>query len=155
MAERKKLLTWHAPDHDLPVKAADWYISITVIGVAISIAALFLNNLLFAIFILLATGSVILHAAKKPEMIEISISAQGIQIRHDFYPYSKLHSFWINHEKHKDEILLHSDRAVLPHMIVPIRDVNTEWVRTELRIHLPERAAHKNQIDHAQEYLGF
>ena len=155
MSERQKILSWYTPDHDFPEKPSDWYISVCVIGLAIAIASLFVNNLLFAIFAILSTGSIILHAAKKPEMIEVAISVQGIQIRHDFYPFSKLHSFWINHEKHKDEIILHSDRAVLPHLIIPIRDVNPEWVRAELRMHIPERAAHKNLIDRLQEYLGF
>ena len=155
MASPTKILEWQAPDHELPTKESDWYISVIVIGVSISIASLFLNNLLFAIFCLLATFSIIIHMAKKPEIIDFSITTRGIQIRHDFFPYAKLHSFWIDHEKEKEEIILLSDRAVLPHMIVPIRDIDPEQLRLVLRQYLPERYVHKNLFDRALEYLGF
>ncbi len=154
MAETK-IIEWQAPDHDLPNKPVDWYISVVVVGISISVASLFLHNLLFAIFCLLSTISIIIHMAKKPEIIDFSLTTQGVWIRHDFFPYSKLHSFWINHAKNKDEIILHSDRNVLPHLIVPIKDVDPEYVRVELKRHIPERYAHKNFFDIALEYLGF
>ena len=155
MMSDNKIIEWQAPDHDLPIKAADWYISVIVIGLSISVASLFLHNLLFAVFCLLATISIIIHAAKKPEMIDFSLTTQGIQIKHDFFPYGKLYSFWINHQKNKNEIILHSDRTVLPHLIVPIRDVDPEDVRMLLKQHVPERHAHKNLFDITLEYLGF
>jgi hypothetical protein len=95
--EGTKIVEWQAPDHELPVRPADWYISVLVVGISVSIAAMFLNNILFAIFCLLSTGSIIIHAAKKPEMLDFAITTRGIQIRHDFHPYAKIHSFWIDH----------------------------------------------------------
>lgn len=151
--ERHKIISWSAPDHDLPERPFDWFISVVVIGLAITIASLFVSNLLFAIFAFLATMSVIIHAAKKPEQIDIHLTTQGVEIKHDFYPYSKLHSFWIDHKKGKDELLLHSDRAVLPHLIVPIRDIHPEYIRAELKRYIPERYAHKNLVDKLLEYL--
>ncbi|MDO8493173.1 MAG: hypothetical protein Q7S19_01350 [bacterium] len=150
-----KIIEWQAPDHELPIRATDWYISIVVIGVSASVAALFLGNFLFAIFCLLSTVSIIIHTAKKPEMIDFAITSQGMQIRHDFFSYNNLHSFWIDNDKGKNEIILHSDRNVLPHLIIPIRGVETEYVRMELRRHLPEKYAHKNFFDRSLEYLGF
>lgn len=150
-----KIIEWQAPDHELPTRAADWYISVIVVGVSVSIASLFLDNFLFAVFCLLSTISIIIHAAKKPEMLDFAISNRGIQIRHDFFPYDKLHSFWIDQEKDKNDIILHTDRNVLPHLIIPIKNVNPEFVRNELRKHLPEKYAHKNLLDKALEYLGF
>ncbi len=150
-----KIIEWQAPDHELPERATDWYISVVVIGISASVASLFLNNFLFAVFCLLSTISIIIHAAKKPEMLDFAITSRGIQIRHDFFPYAKLHSFWIDHENNKNDIILHSDRAVLPHLIVPIRDVDPEYIRMELRKHLPEKYAHKNLFDKALEYMGF
>ena len=150
-----KIIEWQAPDHELPTRAADWYISVIVVGISISIGAIFLNNILFAIFCLLSTASIVIHAAKKPEMIDLIITSRGIQIRHDFFHYNNLHSFWIDDDNGKNDIILHSDRNVLPHLIVPIRGVDPEVVRLELRRHLPEKYAHKNLFDKALDYLGF
>ena len=150
---RHKIISWQAPDHDLTEKSADWYISVIVIGVAVAIASLLVDNLLFAIFSLLATTSIIIHVAKKPELIDIHLTTEGIEIRHDFYPYGKLHSFWIENNKGRDELLLHSDRAVLPHLVVPIRDAHPEDIRGELRQHIPERQTHKNLADKILEYF--
>ncbi len=150
-----KIIEWQAPDHELPTRATDWYISVIVVGVSVTIASFLLNNPLFAIFCLLSTISIIIHAAKKPEMIDFSVSSHGIQIRHDFFPYNKLHSFCIDHEKGRNEIILHTDRNILPHLIIPIRGVDVEFVRGELRRHLPEKYVHKNFFDHALEYVGF
>ncbi len=150
---RQKIISWQAPDHELPEKPADWFISVMVVGLAVTIGALFVNNILFAVFAFLATLSIIIHVAKKPEIIDIHLTTEGIEIRHDFFPYRKLHSFCINHTKNKNELLLHSDRSVLPHLIVPIKDVNPEHIRAELRHYIPEVYAHKNLIDKFLEYL--
>lgn len=152
---RHRIISWQTPDHDLPEKPVDWYISVTIIGIAVAIASIFVNNLLFAIFALLATVSLMIHVAKKPEIIDIHLTSQGVEIKHNFYPYSNLHSFWIDHKKNKDELILHSDRAILPHLIIPIRDVPTEVIRLELRQHLVEKFAHKNLVDKLLEYFEF
>ncbi|MBI3633173.1 MAG: hypothetical protein HY226_02680 [Candidatus Vogelbacteria bacterium] len=152
---RHKIISWQAPDHDLPEKPLDWFISVTVVGVAITIASLFVSNITFAIFSFVATISIIIHIGKKPELIDIHLTPDGVEIRHDFYPYRKLHSFWIDREKDNPELILHSDRTVLPHIIVPLRDINPEYVRAELRQHITERYAHKNLVDKFLEYLGF
>ena len=151
----EKIIEWQAPDHELPERPTDWYLSVGVVGVAISVASFILGNLLFAIFCLLATASIIIHMAKKPESIEFSITDSGIQMRHDFFPYGKLRSFWIDHEKNKNDMVIHSNRSVLPHLVVPIRDVDPEEVREKLRRHIPEIYEHKNLIDKSIDYLGF
>ncbi len=153
--EPAKIIAWQAPDHDLHEKAVDWYLSVVAIGTSVAVASFFLNNFIFAIFCILATISIVIHAAKKPEMIDFAITTQGLQIKHDFFPYDTLHSFWINHKKNKGEIIIHSDRAVLPHLIIPIGEMDQEHLRIELRRHIPERYEHKNLFDFALEYLGF
>jgi hypothetical protein len=87
-------------------------------------------------------------------MIDYSIGSRGIKIRHDVYLYVKIHSFWIDHEKNKNDLILHTENNFLPHLIIPIRGVDPELVRMELRRHLPEKYAHKNFFDRASEYLA-
>ncbi len=150
-----KIIEWQAPDHELPERATDWYISVIVIGISAAIASLFLGNPLFSIFCVVSTASIIIHMAKKPEWIDFSVGTRGVQIRHDFFPYKNLHSFWIDNENGKNEIILLSDRNVLPHLIVPIRGIDAETIRLELRKYLPEREVHKNLLDKALEWMGF
>lgn len=73
-------ISWQAPDSERPARSAKWYlwtIGIALVCVAI---ALYQNNLLFGIFVLLAGAIILLLSKEKPRMRVYSANDNGIFI---------------------------------------------------------------------------
>lgn len=119
-------LSWEAPEFDYIEKEPFWFVSVGLFAAVLFLFALWQKNLLFAIFLLVATIVVFIWAKKKPGILTFILNENGLRVGdHDFYPWRDLEYFAI--------LKSHEERDALAELIIK-RDKKTNPF---LKIHIP------------------
>ena len=110
-------LSWETLEYFHTEKTTDWYWIVGIVTISVAIISIILNNLIFAILILVSSFVLSLFASRKPAVIRIEIDDNGVKVGKTFYPYSSLESFWIETREFHPKILIKS-KKVFMHLIV-------------------------------------
>jgi len=80
--EKKEIpeISWKAPDFEYQEKSGGWYFFSMIIALALIAFALWQNNFLFAIFVIVGELAVISLAARKPSGWKIEINEKEIKL---------------------------------------------------------------------------
>ncbi|HMO78734.1 MAG TPA: hypothetical protein PJ997_01345 [Candidatus Paceibacterota bacterium] len=130
--KQNKKIEWMTFDHIKEEKTTDWFWMVGTIAVGLSILAIFYNNYLFALMILIATFTSFLSAQTPPKIIPFEISRRGIFVNKTLYPFSEIESFCLIDEDgfERDRILIKSQRMFMPIITIPIgEDADMEEIR--------------------------
>lgn len=101
------MITWRAPEFQYYEKDVSWYWLVTILGIVVLAAAFWQKNFLFAIFIIIAWGTVLVWGNRKPKKITIELDESGIKVEKNFYPKEKFaHFFIIRGEEEWDRLIL-------------------------------------------------
>jgi len=154
---RPRSITWQTLEYKHQERHPDWFWMVGLFGALGIIIAIVTLNFLFAVVLLIATFSVMMYAARKPEVINITINRRGVQIKNDFYPYSNITAFAIKdvEEEGEDRLILHINRFLLPHVTVRLEDSDIIIVREFLSEFLLEEPYEEPWVDVITERLGF
>ena len=150
-------ISWRAYEYTHSEKGAEWYWALGLIAVAASAMALFFNNVLFAIMILLLAFVLAIFAARKPDLITFTITQRGVRVGNTFYPFKELDSFAIEElsENHTPKLILHSSKIFVPDLFIPLEGVDPDEVHEFMRSFLPEEDHVEPLIHKVMEYFGF
>ena len=153
----KSVLHWQAFEYFHREKTPDWYWAVGIITVAIAITSILLNDVLFAVLILLGAFSLSLFASREPLLVDFEINNKGVVIKDLLYPYGSLESFWVNDlpTEHTAKLLLKSKKVLVPHIVIPLENVSPEEVREFLVTNLKEEEQHEPPSQKLMEHLGF
>lgn len=134
------IISWEILEHEPRPKSADWTWVVSIIGGAMAIASIIFGNLLFAIFIIIATFSIILYGHKEPELLQVEINRKGIRVNNEFFPYPTIDSFWMDDERGYQVLtILSKKRSILPHIRIRMpEDISMDELRDELLNHIDE-----------------
>ena len=149
-------LYWETLEYEHKEKSSDWYWALGIIAVSIAITAVILDNVLFAVLILLGTFLAAVFATKKPDVIRCQINDRGVLINRTFYPYRELESFWVEDSfEGGEKLILKSRKTLMPHIIIPIADISPESAREALREFLEEEEMSEPLSQKIMELFGF
>lgn len=151
----KILLSWETPEFFPKERTNDWYWALGIIALAIIVTSILLNNILMAVFLIIATFTIFIYAKKKPEIITIQITDDGVKAGRNLYPYSLLKAFYINDNALIPELLLKSESVLNSIIIIPIPKTDPEKVRSTLTYYLSEEEIREPLSQKLMEYLGF
>src|SRR3989344_6511263 len=101
-------ISWEAPEYIYKKKTADWYWIVSIITLSIAIISIILNNLIFAILIIVSSFTLSLFAGRKPGLISVEINRLGLSVGKTRYSYDALDSFWIETREIYPKIILKS-----------------------------------------------
>jgi hypothetical protein len=149
-------ITWQIEEYAHLEKGPDWFWALGVIAIASAAIAIIYHDTLFAIFILLAAGILGYYAARKPEIIEIAISDDGIRVRNYFFPFEKLKGFAIEETEVDSHLLIESDRAIMPVIAIGLpATLDTEELTRLLETKLVVKPLKEGPSHRIMQYLGF
>ena len=151
------VLSWGALEYHHFEKSSDWYWSVGIIIASFVILSLLFENVLLAIFILLAGTCGALYAGRHPDVVHVELRYRGIFYHDRLYPYHSLESFYIEEDSHFPKILIKSKKFLMPLIIIPLGEVHIHHneIRAYLLRHLKE-VEHKESTWHLLlEHLGF
>jgi len=155
-----KDINWKTIEHHHEDKSSDWYWILGIIAITTAILAVYVGNILFAIVILLAAFTMILHVHTDHAEIDVYINKKGIRINQTLYPYSTLESFWIDEEEEFDHIpnqlLIKSAKTLVPLIIIPITsNIDIEELKDYLLTYIDEEEMEEPFSNRLMEFLGF
>ncbi len=131
-AQTQKEISWQALEYAHYEKTPDWYWGLGLLTAALIGFALYLSNILFAFVIGIGAFTVAMFAVRKPNIVEYVLTARGVKIGSQLYPYQTLKHFWVHENEGSDErkLLIVSDRPLTPLIAIPIHgDISTEELR--------------------------
>ncbi len=148
-------LSWHTIEHHYTEKTADWYWIVAIVSISIAIISIIMNNIIFAILILVASFTLSLFASKKPGVIEVTINGQGVIIGRTKYPYVNLDSFWVEDIPNHEKLIIKSKKLFSPFIIAFIDEVHPDEVRQAMLKHLREEEHTEPLLEKLLIRLGF
>ena len=148
-------ISWQAPEYIYKEKTADWYWIVSIITLSIAIISIILNNLIFAILIIVSSFTLSLFAGRKPGLISVEINRLGLSVGKTRYSYDALDSFWIETREIYPKIILKSKKTWMPYITVLIRETDSEQIRRKLLEHLPEEEHTEPFLEKLLIYFGF
>lgn len=156
MEPQARAITWEAPEYYFQEKGKDWYFAVTIIFIALVIAAIIFDNVLFAL--LLAVSGIVLAmgAAKRPAVVPFAISVRGIKISDQLLPYDTLRSYYINEENpNGPELLILTKKRFTPIIVIPLPAEYIDDVEDIVRSRLAENFLEEPLFMKILERLGF
>ncbi len=150
-------IQWKAHEYVHTEKTTEWYWALGLIAVAGSAGALLFNNVLFAVFILVAAFVLAVLATQQPKHIEFAVTQRGVRIDDTLYPYSSLESFAIDEVSphHTTKLILESRKTFAPTLVIPIEDIDPDEVHDYVAAFLPEDDHYEPLLHRVMEWLGF
>lgn len=148
-------LSWRGYEHIHDHKTTEWYTAISIIAMALAVTAVIFGNVLLAIFIIIAAGSIMVHASHEAPISDFEVNQRGVLIGKTLYPYKTLESFGINDESASAKLIIKSRKLLMPFIIIPIDEDDGEALRSFLSRYLPEEHLDEPLSEQIMEYLGF
>lgn len=149
-------IIWHTLEYKKREKTADWYWAVIIIAISIVVISIMMDNILFAILVVLAVTTLLIFSNREPQIIEVEIGDRGVRVVKELYPFSSLEAFWVD-DSNKDEpkIILRSKKTIMPLVIIPIDEYTHEDIRLVLLDKLEEKEMHEPLPQKIMARLGF
>ncbi|MCC2630363.1 MAG: protein of unknown function with transrane region [Candidatus Paceibacter sp.] len=149
--------TWEAPEYHHTHKTTDWYWGLAIITITVVIISILLGDVLFALFLLLASFTMSIFAHRLPRTVKIEMNTRGIKLDRIMYFYKDIESFWIELDEniYHPKIILKSKRLFMPLIAVPLGDMNPDDVGDFLAQFLKEEEIKEPILQRLLEDVGF
>lgn len=148
-------IKWTAPEYIHTDKTSDWYWIVGIISITIALISIILNNVIFAILIIISGFTLSLFSSRKPQNIEIKIDGQGVVFGKIFYPYKNLESFFIETKDNYPRILLKSKSYISPMIKILIHPDDENEIENILLSHIPKEDMTESIFEKLLIYFGF
>lgn len=148
-------LSWETVEYLHTDKTVDWYWIVGIISVSFAIIAVILNNVIFAVLIIVGSFTLSLFASKKPEIVSVHIDNLGITFGKVHYTYSNLESFWVETRDNLPRVLIKTKRTFMPYVVIMIEDENPNEIKHILSGHLREEEHSEPLLEKILIYFGF
>ena len=113
-------IEWSAPEYKHEEKSIDFLWTVGLVALVISGIAIWQNNYLFAIFILISGASLVFFSVRHPEDMLFSIETSGVTMGKDKYDWKMIKGFDIKKENEKAVLLIELDKYLLPIYTIPL-----------------------------------
>ena len=150
------LIAWEAPEFDHEAQGILGRLIVGGLLVLGGIFAVFFQNFLFAVFLLIAGGLMISYAYRPPLQVGFAVTSRGIVAGNRMYEFDGLESFWVRYEPPLfRELSLRSKRLVMPFIRIPLGGLDPVLIRNILLRFLPESEGEPSALDTFSRHLGF
>jgi len=151
----KQLFKWNVLEYKDKKRSVDWYWAVGIITIAIVAIAIFLQNFLFAVLILISITTLMIFVIRNPKVIECTVNERGVVLDKYLHPYSGLESFWISHSESDPKLILKSKRQILPLTVIDIEEVDPSELRVFILNFLTEKELQEPLPHKIMDFLGF
>lgn len=148
-------IEWVAHSYEHKERSQDWIWAVSIVAIALAVVSAIFGNMILGLLIVVATFTLMLFINREPEEAEIIIDERGVTKDHLHYPYETLHSFHIDIEHSHPKVLIRSQKALLPLIVVPLGDADPEEVYEALSQFLKEETHSLPIVENILEFLGF
>lgn len=149
-------LTWETYEYAYREKSSDWYWSVGIIAAALAVTSILFSNFLLAIVIIIGTFALLLVGSRRPNIVRFTLSEDGVAAGNMRYPFSAIHSFWVDKTTPDNpKILFRMKTGLASQLAIPLGEVRPEDVRTLLSKFIPAEEQTEPFAHRLMERLGF
>ncbi len=148
-------INWIAPEYIHTEKTSDWYWIVGIITVSAATISIMLNNVIFAVLLLVAMFTLTLYASRKPQNIKIELNQKGIIHGNIYYPYSDIKSFHVENKDKYPRIIFQLKKKLSSYVIILIKEHDPEEIRDFLEDFLEEETHTEPFLAKLLIYFGF
>ena len=155
---RGPLFEWNGHEYAFEEKGPDWYWAVGIIAGAGIIASILFSNIILALVILAAAGTLALQAAKHPREHYFAITERGVVIDNNLYRYENMMHFSVL--EYADETMppslsIKTRNFLSPHILIPIVDHDPVEIYEFFVQHIPEGSHDESFFDRLIEMIKF
>lgn len=147
---------WSAEGYLFEEKSADWYWALGIIAVAGAIASVLFGNVILALLILAAAGTLALSTLKRPRMHVFRVTDEGVMIDENLYEYESIHSFSVLEyidPTRPPALSIKTRKPLAPHLLIPIVGPDPVEIFEFFDEHLEEGRHHESLTDRIIELM--
>ncbi len=150
-------INWTVPEYSHKERENDWFWTIGLITIIACGIAIWLHNYVFAIFLLISGGSLILFTLRHPQNITYTIETKGLSMGKDLYPWKSLKSFNIKNIEHEPyaKLMIETSKYFLPIYTIPVPKELETQIKETLLLVLPRSEVDESRSMIFMEKLGF
>lgn len=150
-------IEWSAPEYVHKERSNDWFWAIGLVTIVACGIAIWLHNYVFAIFLLISGGCLIMFTLRAPQEVKYVIETKGLTMGKDLHTWKSIKSFNIkkNDTDSSAKLLIETGKHFLPIYTIPLPKELAEEVKDTLL-----KVATRSEIDESRsmifmEKLGF
>jgi len=148
-------ISWETFEYLHTEKTNDWYWIVAIVTISIAVISVILNNVIFAILIIISSFTLSLFASRRPDIVPVNIDHTGVTFGKTQYPFSSLESFWVETRDGYPRLLLKTQKIFMPFIVIHIEDEDPEMIREVLGGRLKEEEHSEPILEKFLIYLGF
>lgn len=148
-------INWIAPEYIHTEKTSDWYWIVGIITISAATISIMLNNVIFAVLLLVSMFTLTLYASRKPQNIEIEINQKGVRHGDIYYPYADIKSFHVENKDKYPRIIFQLKKKLSSYVIILIKENDPEEIRDFLGNFLEEETHTEPFLAKLLIYFGF
>ena len=148
-------LHWQALQYIHTEKNSDWYWIVGIITLTIAVIAVILNDVIFAILVIISSLTLSLYAGRKPDMVENTLDNKGVHKGTIYHPYSDIESFYVETSDRYPRIIFKLRHKLAPFFTILIHPEDGDEIRDFLDYYLEEEKMSESLIEKMMIYVGF
>lgn len=135
-----EIVSWETPEYQRHDRPTWWYAAYALVAVGLVIIALLTDNFLFAVIIVIASFVIVLHDARTPQPVLISLTTEGVIVGNRFYDYDEVKDFAIVYKPTQNlkRLYFQFKSARKQRLSLALHDTNPLFVRENLLKYVPE-----------------
>lgn len=148
-------ISWQAPEYTHKKKSVDFLWAIGLIALVSAGVAIWLGNYVFAIFILVSGGTLIMFTLREPNEMDFSIEKNGLKVGKDNYPWKSLKGFKMVDGAPYGKLLVETSKYFLPVYTIPVPSDIFEDVKESFKKLVPSAEIEESKSMAFMEKIGF
>ncbi|HAE36934.1 MAG: hypothetical protein UR85_C0002G0017 [Candidatus Nomurabacteria bacterium GW2011_GWF2_35_66] len=148
-------IEWFAPEYKHEEKSIDFLWAIGLVALVVCGLAIWFQNYLFAVFIIISGASLILFSIRHPQEIQYAIETSGISLGKDKYPWKEIKGFHIKKEEDYAVLLIELNKYLLPVYTIPLPIDQIPIIKESLLKIIPNIELEESRSMKFMEKLGF
>lgn len=149
-------ISWSAAEHEYVEKDVRWHLAIGGLALALFFIAIWQKNYFFAVFVVVAAGTLLGVGRRRPKIFEFRVTNAGIGVGEDFFPFDRLESFSVRErEGALHELIVKQKTYLNPYVRLPADAGTVGKARAFLAQKLPEEEYRESLLDLFAEWIGF
>jgi hypothetical protein len=148
-------IEWQAKEYNHKEKSVDFLWAIGLAALVACGVAIYMGNYVFAIFILVSGGCLIMFSIREPENVNFAVKTEGVVVGKDTYGWKSLKGFNIIKGEPYGKLLIHTSKYFLPIYTIPLPSGIKDHVKESMLKFIPQAEIEESRSMQFAEKIGF
>jgi hypothetical protein len=153
MVKKLDPVSWEAEEYIVKTHNAGWYIGLSLVTIALSVLAFFLQGWTFLALIILSAITILVYSLRPPRKIHYTLDSTGLTEEKIPHPYSDFRAFGILKEGDNYSAILIPKKRLGLNVKVYFPEGSGEAIVDQLGAHLPMEEIKLDFLDKIVNFL--